>query len=74
MNRRTKRKHTPTMDAIMVHARKLDGSQRAQAAHLGLTLDKWQKLCGGHRAAALADLDRMAMALGLSITVAKAQQ
>lgn len=70
MNRRRKRiSSTPTMDAVMAHVAHLQGSQRANAAHLGLTLDKYQKLCNGHRAAALADLDKLAKALGLSILV-----
>lgn len=64
-----KKTKTPTTDAVVAHALKLGLPEREAAARLGLSPNKWHRMITGERAAALADLDRMAAALGLVITV-----
>lgn len=70
MNRRTKRSASPTMDTVLRHARRISNRTQAQLAEdLGLSLAGYKRLLAGHRPTALGDLERMAKALGLRISV-----
>jgi transcriptional regulator with XRE-family HTH domain len=64
----TKRTTTPTFDAILSHVGTA-GTVRERAARLGVpttVLHRWEH---GERPKALAQLDALAKALGLEITV-----